>query len=319
MANNVYLFIGDEPLLITSKIERIIKNSRADEFNIVKYDGDETSISAIIQDALTPPFMANVKVIVIKNPIFLTNEKSQINHEVKDLIKYLEKPMDTTVLIINAANTKLSEKLDVVKALRQKATVNETKEMDDIEYTGWLKRQCDLEGIQIRDDAAKQFINIVGKNLTAAKNEVDKLVAYVGKGGKITTKEVAEITSKTIQNDVYALTNSILNKEKKKVLHTYTELVTSGHDVMQLMNLVSRTIKDTLITNLYLKNGLKQADIAQKFGVSTNRAYYLVKNAKAFDSEIAEDVVKKLATLDYKIKSGQIDAKAGFEIFLLSL
>ena len=89
MANNVYLFIGDEPLLITSKIERIIKNSRADEFNIVKYDGDETSISAIIQDALTPPFMANVKVIVIKNPIFLTNEKSQINHEVKDLIKYL--------------------------------------------------------------------------------------------------------------------------------------------------------------------------------------------------------------------------------------
>ena len=55
------------------------------------------------------------------------------------------------------------------------------------------------------------------------------------------------------------------------------------------------------------------------FSIEFVRAYYLVKNAKAFDSEIAEDVVKKLATLDYKIKSGQIDAKAGFEIFLLSL
>ena len=59
--SNVCLFLGEEKYIINSKINRIIKETKADEFNITSYDCEETNVSNAIQDALTPPFMSDTK------------------------------------------------------------------------------------------------------------------------------------------------------------------------------------------------------------------------------------------------------------------
>ena len=68
--SNVCLFLGEEKYIINSKINRIIKETKADEFNITSYDCEETNVSNAIQDALTPPFMSDTKVVLIKRPLF---------------------------------------------------------------------------------------------------------------------------------------------------------------------------------------------------------------------------------------------------------
>ena len=87
-AVKTHLFLGEEKYIINSKINRIIKETKADEFNITSYDCEETNVSNAIQDALTPPFMSDTKVVLIKRPLFLTNEKSPISHDLK-LLKIL--------------------------------------------------------------------------------------------------------------------------------------------------------------------------------------------------------------------------------------
>jgi len=74
-----------------------------------------------------------------------------------------------------------------------------------------------------------------------------------------------------------------------------------------------------LIVSLMLKEGYRQADIAVKMKISNGRAYYLVKNARSLDLELVKEYVKKLGDLDYKIKSGQLEMKNGFEFFLFGL
>lgn len=317
--SNIYLFLGEEKYIISSKINRVISEAKTDEFNTTSYDCEEVNVSNAIQDALTPPFMSKSKVVVIKRPLFLTTEKCSINHDLKIFENYLKDSMDSTCLIIDASLLKLNEKSEIVKLLRKKATVNETKSIGDIEFNGWLKRQCDLEGVEIRDDAIKLFANLVGRDLINAKTEVDKLINYVGKGATITANDVKLVCTREIQNDIFALSNSILEGDKQKTINIYLDLITLDNDVNRLINLVSKSIRESLLVNAMLQEGAKQSDVATRMKTSPNRAYYLVKNARGISVSKAKDYLVQLADLDYKIKSGQCDAKTGFEFFLFSL
>jgi DNA polymerase-3 subunit delta len=315
----VSLFLGDEPLLISNKIERLIKESDADEYNVNIYDMDENSISEAVHDALTPPFLVLKKVVIIKNPKFLSAEKSLSEPEKKEFLAYLKQPMESTALIINGCGIKTDERKDTVKQLRKTGYINESRELTEIEAVGWIKRQCALNNTEIRDDAIRLFFSTVGKNLLNAKNELDKLISYVGTGGTITADIVDKIAVKEIQNDVFALSSAILEQKKQRIITLYRDLTMIGNDVNYLFSLVSKSMRDTLLVGIMLLEGYKQSEIAEEMGVSSGRAYYLVKNARSIDLDTVKSYIVKLGDLDYKIKSGQIEAKTGFEFFLFGL
>lgn len=316
---NVFLYKGNEAYLINNKIDMLIKESKANEFNISSYDCSEVNLGLAIQDAMTLPFLGETKVVIIKNPVFLTNEKQLINHDINSLINYINNPLDQTYLIINAVGLRLSEKLEVVKLLNKKAVVNETKEIDEVEFKGWIKRQCDIAFVKINEDAVKAFYIAVGKDLINAKNELDKMILYVGHGGTITNEVVSKLTSRGLQANIYSLTDAILKKNKENIISVYNNLISYGIDIYVLINLTTKAMKDNLVVNLLLQEGATQADIASKMGVSPNRAYYLVKDARELDVENIKEYVIKLSELDYNIKSGQVDPKMGFEYFLFGL
>lgn len=315
----VYLYKGNEPYLINNKIDMLIKESKANEFNISTYDCSEVNVGLAIQDAMTLPFLGDVKVVIIKNPIFLTLEKQVINHDINSLINYVNNPFDQTYLIINACGLRLSEKTEATKILLKKAVVNETKEIDEIEFKGWIKRQCDIAFVKIDDDAVRAFYLAVGKDLINAKNELDKMILYVGHGGSITKDTVSLLTARGLQANIYSLTDALLKRKKENIYNIYNNLIAYGIDINVIINMTAKAMKDNLMVNLLLQNGATQADVANKMNVSNNRAYYLVRDAKQLNIESIKEYVTKLAELDYNIKSGQVDSKTGFEFFLFAM
>ena len=317
--NQVYLFCGTEELIIKNKIDKVINTHQGCDFNMITYDMEEVNVGEAIRDAITMPFMSENKIIILRNPTFLSTQKGDISHQIQDFLDYLDHPLETTVLIIDATNIKLDERKEVVKRLLKVATVSETKELTPIEEEGWLKRQFALEGIEIRDEVVKLFFTRMGRNLLNAKNEVSKLVNYVNGRKIVTAKDVTEVVTKELEQEVYTLSNAILGKDKDNIITTYQELIKSGKDTMQLVSMVARSMMDNLVVSQLLAAGYNQGDVANTLGVSSGRAYYMVKNAKVFHVDLIRDHIQKLATLDYKIKTGQIEAMTGLELFLFGL
>lgn len=317
--SNIYFYYGEESLIIKNKIERLIRETKADEYNISTYDLDEVSIINALQDAVTMPFLSDKKVIVFKNPRFLSSELSLTDKEMNAFNSYLASPMDSTYLIIDGNNIKLDERKDIVKRLKKLPNAVETKELSDIEISGWIKRQCTISGVDIKDDAVRAFHNMVGKNLINAKNEIDKLISYVGPNGVITASIVDKVVVKEIQNDVFSLSNAIIEQNKSKIINLYRELIDSGNDVYYLFSLVSKSMREIFLVNTILQEGYKQADVSRILKVSPGRAYYMVRNARNLDIDKVKDYVTKLGDLDFQMKSGKVDIKAGFELFLFGL
>lgn len=317
--DNIYFYYGEESLIIKNKIDRLIKEIKVDEYNINVYDLDEVSIEKVIQDAITMPFMSNKKVVHCKNPRFLTSEISLSEKEMDALNNYLKSPLESTYFIVDANTLKLDERKEIVKRFKSIPNANETKELSDIEIAGWIKRQCTINNVDIKEEAVRAFYNMVGKNMINAKNEIDKLISYVGPNGIITTDVVNKVVVKEIQNDVFSLSNAIIEQNKPKIINIYRDLIDSGNDIYYLFSLVSKSMREIFIVNTILLEGYKQADVARMMKVSSGRAYYMVRNAKNLDIKLVEEYIKRLGNLDFQIKSGKVDIKAGFELFLFGL
>jgi DNA polymerase-3 subunit delta len=265
---------------------------------------------------LTPPFLSDNKVVIIKNPIFLTKLKSEIEHKTEMLLNYLDNIEETSYLIIDASGLKIEENNSLYKKLKQKGEVSETKELSQVEMKGWLKRKFAIIGKEITDEAVLLFFERIGWNLLTANNEFDKVANYVGSKETITLSDIEKVVVKELETDVFKLTNALQEGDRKQVILLYQDLVKTGNDPVKLLGLVSKTVKDTYNVCLMLEKGYKQIDIANTLGVSTGRAYYIIKSARSFKIDKLENLLLQLHDLDYRIKTGRIDKNTGFEMFL---
>lgn len=316
---NLFLFLGEEELIIHNKIDKEIVNTGADIFNIKSYDMEEVNVSKALNDASTPPFLCDSKVVIIKNPVFLTKNPCEIKHNIKAFMNYLKDPSPFTCLIIDATDTMLDNSKECVKLLLKVAIVNNTRKLQPVEAEGWLKRQFSLMGIQIKDETVKLFFNRIGKNLLNAKNEVDKLVCYIGDRKQVTNQDVTECVIKEIENDVYQLTNAIVAQDHNRIINIYEDLIQAGKSAQELFSLIARSMIQILVVKKMLREGYKLPEITSSLKVSSGRATYLMKDAKSFSWQVLEDNVLRLEELDYKIKSGQVEISTGLEFLLFNI
>ena len=92
----VYFLTGDEPYYIDRITDYIAENVLTEEektFNQIILYGKDTDIPNIINTAKRFPMMASNQVVIVKEAQNLGN--------IDDLIYYVEKPLDSTLLVIN--------------------------------------------------------------------------------------------------------------------------------------------------------------------------------------------------------------------------
>ena len=92
---NIVLY-GEEKLLLAQRLEDLKKKYQctSDDMNYMVYHAGETPMKDIIEDALTQPFLTEYKMVVLKNPIFLTKEKPKkklvTDEDIKLFLDYIE-------------------------------------------------------------------------------------------------------------------------------------------------------------------------------------------------------------------------------------
>lgn len=315
----IYLFTGTSEIFIKNRMNRIIQSFNKYEYTIIKYDMETTSLSTVLSDAITVPFLEELKIIILKNPKFLTKSATSTKDEIKAMLKYLKNPCDSTLLIIDATNTVINQSNEIYKMLKNVARIIDYPDPEEIELKGWIVRSFDANGIDIKDDALTLLLEYIGDDQARLSQEIDKLSSYVGKGGTIRKEDIKLLVPKNINNEIYLLIKAIINHDLALTNQIYDNLITHTKDSLTIFSLISNKFKELLSTYRLLKYGYSQSDIAKFYSVSTGKAYYIVQEARAFKLSDLEFYIDKLAELDYQIKSGKLDKTIGLELLLLKL
>ena len=319
MEKQVYLLYGSDSFIVKSKTKKVMAKYDIDDFNINIYDAEETNISNAINDASTIPFMSEKKIVLIKNAYFLTNEKvtKEINHDLDAFVRYLKNPVKETILIINAPYAKLDERKAITKALKAKAEVVFCEPMKKVDLNSWVKRQLGKQNIKIDRPALDEFIKRVENDTQVAVNEMKKLLMYAEDLDFVDINTIKRVITKNVEDNVYEITNNILDNKRSEALQIYNDLIMHSEDPLRILGILVNKYREILQVKLLMKDGKNQTDVASHYHCSSGRAYYMVKNAKSVHMGTVKKHLIKLEELDYKIKSGRIDKKIGLELFIL--
>ena len=128
----VYLFFSKEQYLINKEINKIIKDNNIEDININTYDLNEDNIKEVIDDSETFSMFDDKKIIVVNNAYIFTSKKNDIEQDSNLLEKYLSNVNPSTILIFNFLDSKVNEKLKVVKELKKYGVIKDLDTSNDI-------------------------------------------------------------------------------------------------------------------------------------------------------------------------------------------
>ena len=321
-----YVFAGEEDYLKKYYMAELRRAVITDEgfapFNHTVYDGAEVNFAKVTDDLKSPPMFEPYKLVEWKFPSFNKMKESDLValEGVLDLIEEYEYAVLSFIVEeeeLDLGTPKKESKF--VKRFGKRINVLNFKRSTDAQLQSWLKKHFDAEGIQVDLETVNAMLFRCGHAMSTLANEVDKLVALAKMHGlsRITPAEINEAASSTPECDTFALSNAILERNKREAFAALGEMKHRRLDPSMILGMMARTYSDLVTVSMMLKEGMGQTDIEQALKINPYKLKLYVKQARsAFTPEKAVRILEELSRTDTAMKYGGITGYTALELFI---
>lgn len=317
-----YLVLGTEKFLqdqVRTEILKKIKIDGEDDLNFLSFDMENSSIDEVIAEAETLPFFGDQRLVFVENPYFLTGEKGTngIDQNTELLVNYLKEPLETTVLVIFAPYEKLDERKKVTKQLKKTAITIDVKQLDEKAVRQYLLNTLENSEIKMDRQAIDLFLRLTDLDLSKMMRELQKILLYGQEQEVITVKEIEQLVPKTLEHNLFDMTQYILSGRTEQALRLFQDLVTQGEETIKINAILLSQIRLFLQTKFLVKIGYQQANIAETLKIHPYRVKLAMQEVRKFDEQTLRRLFDELVEMDYEIKSGKIEKELSFQLFVL--
>lgn len=315
----MYLVFGEQELLINKMIDKLAKSELevVDDFNLVVFDSYKTPLYEIVNDASTLPFMADKKVVVVKNSYFLTGEAPKLDFEqsFNELEEYLDNENMGTVLIFSVIASKLDDRKSIVKKIKEKSKIYALDNINKKDLPRVVRQMFDKQHINITTGALNEFISRCGEDMYLINSEIDKLSCYKE---DIDIEDIELMVSKKLEDNVFEMIDAIFSKKLDKVFSIYYDLKINNNEPLTLISLIASQVRFMYQVMVLKDRGYSETNIANELSCHPYRVKLSLEKVYRLNKMDLTSLLEELSNLDIKIKSGEIDRFVGFELFLLN-
>ena len=307
-----YIISAEEKEEAKEKIEEIKESIKLD-FDYSEYDLEEDGLYPIIDELTTISLFDNPKFIVINSSenIIKANDKAFV-----ELLTAMNSQENDNVLVfifLNGFDQK-NERLSRIKRYSSFIEIN-LKNMPLDEYA---RNVFSKDGYQI-DEHTISLLVLYTASLASLKQSINILECYKYQEKMITDDDVKKLVVPPLEDNVYNLIDSVIQKDKARIFSILADFKKENIQYSFLVSLLINKFQEMYNVNILAKSGITQADIQDLFNVSSGKAYYMLKNAKAVDIYEIKKNLSMLNDLDYQIKTGKVDQNIGLELYFLKL
>jgi len=303
---SLYYIFGLEEYLKTKAANLLIDRAVPPEerdFDLILFYGDEMSAIDAIEDISTKPFLADQKVIYIKQ-----FDKLKTTDQQKIVEEFLKVNKGDNILI--ATSEKFDSRLKLSKLLLKEGEVIECKRPYKAEdMLPWLNEEVRSAGKRIDPQAALLFVNKVELDFNNAANELQKLMLYCHKVNNISLIDVQICTGDSKTYNIFDFINNVgehnvrqsfiimenLLENREAPILIITMLIRFFVQLWRINTLRNRNCSDYAILSNHLK------DIHQFF-----RKNYL-RYAANYPLPIIPEIFSLLLETDTELKSVNLD------------
>ncbi|RIL70409.1 DNA polymerase III subunit delta [Staphylococcus devriesei] len=324
MRNNVVAVYGEVPELVEKKSNELVNDfleEGKDDFNFIKFNLYETNISSIIEEALTLPFISEKKAIVVKNSFIFTGEKvsKEITPNTDQVIEFLEKYDGNNLLIFEIYQSKLDERKKLTKTLKNTSKLYKVEQMSEQEMKSWIQNKLHENYKDIKQDALNLFIELTGINFNVISQELDKIILFLGDRTTINKNDVSLIINRSLEQNVFLLTEYIQKGDKNKAIQLVKDLIIMKEEPIKLLALITSNYRLYYQCKILSRKGYSGQQISKTINVHPYRVKLALGQVKHYQLNELLNIINHCAETDYKLKSSYIDKQLILELLILAL
>ena len=313
----IYLVYGYQKPLVDKRIKDLINQQQIviNDFDINIYDLEQVTIDELLNDVMTIPLINEHKVIIGRNPFFLTTNKDiKLDNNYDALNRYLNNPNDFSTLIF-VSYQKIDNKNELVKLIKKVGEIIEVSDFSKEDWPNVIAKLFSNRKVNISKDALSLFILKIGQDLSLAINEAEKLATY---SDNITLEDVKALVATPLEDDVFALTNALIDKDYRKALKVFKDLKIQSHEPIALLPIIANQMRFMYQVFYLAQQKYSEKQIVDELSAHPYRVTLTLNKVRKIKEEQLLKVNHQLAELDQDIKSGFIDRFQGFELFILN-
>ncbi|MFC4320845.1 DNA polymerase III subunit delta [Litchfieldia salsa] len=318
----IYLLYGTEPFLINETKELLVNkaiNEEEKDFNYSVFDLEEVPVEVALEDAETLPFIGERRIVLLKNPLFLTSDKGKVEHNIEKLEAYINEPAPYTIIVFIANYPKLDERKKITKLLKREAEVLESNRLTEKEIVAWMSDRVASNGVVINEKAKSLILQLTGTHLLMLTQEIDKMMLFVGQGGEITEDVVMSLVPRTLEQNIFTLIEKTVQRNLTEALRIFYDLLRNNEEPIKILSLLATQFRIILHVKEFSKKGYGQQQIAGHLKVHPFRVKLAAGQAQLFTEKELESIMLQLAEMDYEMKSGKMDKQLLLELFIMRL
>ena len=307
---NSYLIKSNAISLIDKKIDELIKELGFNDASITTYDLEEDSITSLIEDADTISFLTPSKVIIGKN---LSNNNID-DKNIKTLSKYLDNPNSDVLLIFVTTNIDTRKK-SIKEVINKLSLVNISTDTKTLVKDILKGYDVEYRVINLLDEYYKD-------DLERLISETKKLALAFINTKKITYKEALDLLVKPLNKQdtlAFDLVREIALKDKKKALNIYNELLSYNIESYALFGLLESQYRLLYQVKVLNKRNISYNDMASILEVHPFRVKKTLELVRYYTLKEIRKLLKNLADIDYKIKSGIYENNIIIDLLILNI
>lgn len=309
--SQIYLLFGEENYLKKQYKERFVKAllPEGDTMNYAHYEGKGIDVKEVIDLAETMPFFAERRVLVFENTGFF---KSASGAELAEYVK--EIPETTYFLFVEEEVDKRSK---MYKAVKAKGRAVELPFQDENTLKRWVAGQVGKENKKITESDVVYFLNKVGTDMENITKELEKVFCYTLDRDVVLREDIDAVCVTQISNHIFDMVNAVAEKQQKRALELYYDLLALKEPPMRILFLLTRQYRGLYQVKQLAKKGYGRKEIAEKAGLHPFAVGKYMEQAKRFHIKELRAILEDSADIEQRVKTGLLTDHLAVEIFLV--
>ncbi len=321
-----YIFHGSNEFSAKETLARLktrLGDAAMVDLNTTELEGATLTLKELIHHANAIPFLSPKRVVIVYGYLSKLSGSGRGKGDTETLKKLAaalqDLPPTTNLVFMEAVTLKASHPI-----LKLAQETPKSVHLFDLPKAGqlpqWIVNRTAQKGGQIDYPAASALANVMGDDLRALDNEIEKLTLYVNNQRPIRLSDVELLCPYTADSETFAMTKAIGRRDARAALDQLHKRLQEGQNALAILGGIAAQFRGLLEVKSMAAAGLSPAEIARKKGWRSDYAAKMrLQEARRFSLEQLTQIFSTLLETDKAIKTGQIEAALALDLLVSRL
>ena len=317
---SLYLMEGTEEYIKQQAVRNLCQKllpAGLEELNLT--DLTDPEADALIAAAETLPFMAEKRIVIIRECSLLTAGKKAENEDKAAQIAEYVQHVPPTACLVFFVKGKADGRKKLYTLLKKQNAIVDFSPMSDAECADWARKTMARLGKRMAPRTADKLVFTVGRDAALLRQEMEKLAAYLASREEVTEEDIDAICTRSTECTVFQMVDAQVAGRNDVAFGLLKDMVRAGEDRIGILAMLLRQYRILYHMRCLMDERAPQQSQASLLGIPPFAVSRTQQQARRYDRARLKEAYESLLTYEQQIKGGLTPQEGCAENALLRL